>query len=155
MPALQELLSSFSENMRTSLENLFRRYHFSESQKLEIAKDESDLRQWKEKPFYSIADYTAIDSRKDGRKGDSYILQQRRYMETLRKGETDYSSFFFWFMIHGIIRVSRKVQSVHLKLISGVRMQCSVPRHLCGGLCLSDGFQLLRLKPMRWLRRLR
>ena len=94
MPALQELLSSFSENMRTSLENLFKRYHFSESQKLEIAKDESDLRQWKEKPFYSIADYTAIDSRKDGRKGDSYILQQRRYMETLRKGETDYSSFF-------------------------------------------------------------
>ena len=94
MSALQELLASFPDGMRASIATLFSRYHFSESQKLEIAKDEADLRQWKEEPFFSIADYNALDARKDGRKGEAYILQLRQYMNALRTCETDYSSFF-------------------------------------------------------------
>ena len=93
MPALNELIDSFPEKERDSILSLFERYHFTESQKLEIAKDEADLRQWKEPSFISIADYDSIDSRKDGRKGDAYLREFRAYMDKLRKEETDYSSF--------------------------------------------------------------
>ena len=93
MPALDELIDSFDSARKEALTQLFQRYHFTESQKLEIAKSEADLRQWKEKPFVSIADYNAIDSRKDGRKGDAFISSLRAYMQTLRSKETDYSDF--------------------------------------------------------------
>lgn len=94
MPALDELLDSFPEDEKDSINGLFSRYHFTESQKLEIAKNEADLRQWKEESFINRADYHALDNRKDGRKGEEYILKMRAYMDGLRKGETDYSTFF-------------------------------------------------------------
>ena len=94
MPALQELISSFSQEEREALDALFSRYHFTESQKLEIAKDESDLRQWKEPSFIPAAPYSRIDSRKDGRKGDAFMKALREHMDHLRSSETDYSTFF-------------------------------------------------------------
>ena len=93
MAALQELLNSFPDDLRKAIQELFSRYHFTESQKLEILKDEADLRQWKEQAFVDTASYGSIDSRKDGRKGDAYIRQLRDYMNRLRREETDYSSF--------------------------------------------------------------
>ena len=75
MPAAEELLASFPEEWRNAIEALFHRYRFTSSQKLEILKDEADLRQWKETPFYAEADYPRIDERKDGRKGDAYIIR--------------------------------------------------------------------------------
>ena len=90
MAALNELIASLDSR---DIEELFTRYHFTESQKLEIAKAEADLRQWKEKSFCSIASYEKIDSRKDGRKGDEYIRLMRSYMDNLRRSETDYSAF--------------------------------------------------------------
>ena len=93
MPAAEELLASFPEEWRNAIEALFHRYRFTSSQKLEILKDEADLRQWKEPPFYAEADYPRIDERKDGRKGDAYISQLRAHMQKLRSEETDYSSF--------------------------------------------------------------
>ena len=93
MAALDNLISSFDDELRINIENLFNRYHFTESQKLEIAKDEADLRQWKEPHFFSLADYQKIDRRQDGRKGDAYLSALRKHMDNLRKSETDYSSF--------------------------------------------------------------
>lgn len=93
MPALQELIDSFDSERKTAFIALFQRYHFTESQKLEIAKSEADLRQWKEESFLSLADYNEIDGRKDGRKGDAFIKALREYMHALRSGETDYSAF--------------------------------------------------------------
>ncbi len=93
MTALDELVASFPEESKIGINELFNRFHFTESQKLEIAKDEADLRQWKEKSFLELADYNSIENRKDGRKGDAYLSQQRLYMKKLRSGETDYSSF--------------------------------------------------------------
>ena len=94
MSASEELIESFPGSAKEDIEALFSRYHFTESQKLEIAKDEADLRQWKERSFIRMADYEAIDSRKDGRKGDAYMSMHRAYMKKLRSGETDYSGFF-------------------------------------------------------------
>ena len=93
MAALEELLESFPENERNAFKSLFERYHFTESQKLEILKDEADLRQWREPSFLTVAAYPALDNRKDGRKGDAYISMMRDYMKKLRSNETDYSSF--------------------------------------------------------------
>ena len=94
MPAAEEIIRTFSEEERERIRALFSRYHFTESQKLEIAKNEADLRQWKEPSFLLSAGYEAIDSRKDGRKGDAFVKEMRAHMDALRKGETDYSSFF-------------------------------------------------------------
>ena len=94
MTATEELIDSFPETGRRDIRKLFERFHFTESQKLEIAKDEADLRQWKEESFIHIADYPEIEKRKDGRKGEAYLSQHRAYMKTLRKEETDYSTFF-------------------------------------------------------------
>ncbi len=93
MAALEELLESFPENERNAFKSLFERYHFTESQKLEILKDEADLRQWREPSFLTVVAYPALDNRKDGRKGDAYINMMRDYMKNLRSNETDYSSF--------------------------------------------------------------
>ena len=93
MPALSELIGSFTQEEQKAFASLFARYRFTESQKLEIAKDEADLRQWKEPSFIPSADYPSIDARKDGRKGDAFIAQLRAHMEALRSGETDYSGF--------------------------------------------------------------
>lgn len=90
MAALNELIASLDSR---DIEKLFERYHFTESQKLEIAKAEADLRQWKEQSFCLLAPYEEIDARKDGRKGDAYMRLMRSYMDDLRKSETDYSSF--------------------------------------------------------------
>ena len=90
MAALDELIASLGS---IELDALFRRYHFTESQKLEAAKAEADLRQWKEKSFCSIAPYEKIDARKDGRKGDEYIRLMRSYMDNLCRSETDYGDF--------------------------------------------------------------
>ena len=94
MNAFESILSSMPEDLSGKLEELFSRYHFTASEKLEIAKEEADLRQWKEEPFVSIADYASIDSRKDGRKGEAYVKALRRHMLSLRRAETDYSAFF-------------------------------------------------------------
>ena len=93
MTALDELVASFPEESKIGINELFNRFHFTESQKLEIAKDEADLRQWKEPSFIPAADFASIDARKDGRKGDAFIAQLRAHMEALRSGETDYAGF--------------------------------------------------------------
>ena len=72
---------------------LFSRYRFTESQKLEIVKDEADLLQWKERSFMELAPYESIDERQDGRKGEEYIRRMRGYVGNLRHEETDYSTF--------------------------------------------------------------
>ena len=90
MAALNELIASLDSR---EIEKQFERYHFTESQKLEIAKAEADKRQWKEQSFCLLAPYEEIDARKDGRKGDAYMCLLRSYMDDLRKSETDYSSF--------------------------------------------------------------
>ncbi len=91
--AFDDIFSYLPQDVRDSLDALFSRYHFTESQKLEIVKDEADLRQWMEGSFTALADYAAIDSRKDGRKGEAYLAAMREYMGKLRGSETDYSSF--------------------------------------------------------------
>ena len=93
MNAFESILTTFPESLRKDIEELFRCYHFTSSQKLEIVKEEADLRQWKETPFVSLADYAALDARKDGRKGDAYIKALRDHMLNLRRQETDYSGF--------------------------------------------------------------
>ena len=94
MKAFDDIYAYLPQNSKERLEALFSRYRFTESQKLEIVKDEADLVQWKEGSYTSKAPYDEIDSRLDGRKGDSYIKGMRKYMSRLRSEETDYSSFF-------------------------------------------------------------
>ena len=94
MSAADDIIAALPEGRRKPLLALFSRYHFTESQKLEAAKAEADLRQWKETPYTEIAPYSDIDRRGDGRKGDAYIKSMRKYMSRLRSEETDYSSFF-------------------------------------------------------------
>ena len=91
--AFDDIFRYLPKETRDALDTLFSRYHFTESQKLEIVKDEADLRQWREGSFTSLADYDAIGNRKDGRKGDAYISAMRTYMSKLRRTETDYASF--------------------------------------------------------------
>ena len=94
MKAFDDIYTYLPQNAQERLEALFSRYRFTESQKLEIVKDEADLVQWKEGSYASKAPYSEIDSRLDGRKGDAYIKGMRKYMSRLRSEETDYSSFF-------------------------------------------------------------
>ena len=94
MKAFDDIYAYLPQDSKERLEALFSRYRFTESQKLEIVKDEADLVQWKEGSYTSKAPYGEIDSRLDGRKGDAYIKGMRKYMSRLRSEETDYSSFF-------------------------------------------------------------
>ena len=94
MKAFDDIYAYLPQDSKERLEALFSRYRFTESQKLEIVKDEADLVQWKEGSYASKAPYSEIDSRLDGRKGDAYIKGMRKYMSRLRSEETDYSSFF-------------------------------------------------------------
>lgn len=89
--AADDIYRSLPEGTRNALSGLFSAYHFTESQKLEILKEEADLRQWKEESFTSI--YKAPENRNDGRDGDRYIRAMRAYMNHLRSSETDYSDF--------------------------------------------------------------
>ena len=93
MSAADDIIAALPEGRRKPLLALFSRYHFTESQKLEAAKAEADLRQWKETPYTEIAPYSDIDRRGDGRKGDAYIIGLRKHMHSLRSCETDYSAF--------------------------------------------------------------
>ena len=92
MNAFQDIFSSLPSQIRDSLSSLFSSVHFTQSQKLEVVKEEADLVQWKEKSF--VLDYVREKDNKDGREGERYILSLRSYMNNLRKSETDYSSFF-------------------------------------------------------------
>lgn len=94
MKALYDIYEKLPEEVRRNLEILFSQIHFTESQKLEIVKEEADLRQWKEASFVSIYDYKPLLEQKNGRQGDSYIKSLRAYMLKLRRTETDYSEFF-------------------------------------------------------------
>ena len=94
MKAFDDIYAYLPQDSKERLEALFSRYRFTESQKLEIVKDEADLVQWKEGSYTSKAPYSEIDSKLDGRKGDAYIKGMRKYMSRLRSEETDYSSFF-------------------------------------------------------------
>ena len=94
MKAFDDIYRYLPQEMQDAISDLFARYRFTESQKLEIVKNEADLRQWKEKSYTAAADYAELDRRRDGRKGEAYVLGMRKYMERLRKEETDYSSFF-------------------------------------------------------------
>ncbi len=91
MNALNELLFSLPDDINKALINIFDSYKLSESQKLEAAKNEADLVQWKE-PSFALNYKAAI--RKDGRERDEYIDKLRSYMKEKRGSETDYSSFF-------------------------------------------------------------
>ena len=94
MKALDDIYSKLPENTKALLERLFSTIHFTESQKLEIVKEEADLRQWKEASFVSIFDYMPLLDKKNGRQGEEYVKAMRKHMHTLRASETDYSDFF-------------------------------------------------------------
>ena len=83
------MIKELPQEMQDAISDLFARYRFTESQKLEIVKNEADLRQWKEKSYTAAADYAELDRRRDGRKGEAYVLGMRKYMERLRKEETE------------------------------------------------------------------
>lgn len=94
MDAYTSLLSKMNEETQNSITYLFSSLHFTQSQKLEILKNEADLIQWKEKSFISDERIEEYKRRKDGRGGDEYLKAMREYIFTLRSSETDYSSFF-------------------------------------------------------------
>ena len=94
MKALYDIYAKLPEDTKDMLERLFSRIHFTESQKLEIVKEEADLRQWKEKSFVSIYDYEPLLEKKNGRQGEEYVKNLRAHMIKLRQAETDYSDFF-------------------------------------------------------------
>ena len=94
MKALYDIYAKLPEDTKDMLERLFSRIHFTESQKLEIVKEEADLRQWKEKSFVSIYDYEPLLEKKNGRQGEEYVKNLRARMIKLRQAETDYSDFF-------------------------------------------------------------
>ncbi len=93
MNAVDDILENLPIETKKELVDLFEKIHFTSSQKLEIVKDEADLHQWKEKPFVSLLSLDEVQS-KDGRSGERYMKKLRDHMLTLRKEETDYSSFF-------------------------------------------------------------
>lgn len=82
------------EDIRKKIDELFSVIHFTEMQRMEIINEEADLVQWDEESFIGKTDATKYLSRKDGRGGDEYVKAMREYMSSLRKSETDYSSFF-------------------------------------------------------------
>lgn len=92
--SLSNILSRLPQSLQLSISNLFSTIHLTESQKLEVVKNEADLLQWKEKSFISERPLDEYISKCDGRGGDNYILAMRQYMTKLRESETDYSSFF-------------------------------------------------------------
>ncbi len=81
-------------SLQESISSLFSSIHFTQNQKLELVKEEADLLQWKEKSFVENTDREKFIKRKDGRGGDEYIKELRKYMTRLREEETDYSNFF-------------------------------------------------------------
>ena len=93
MKAFDDIFRYLPDTSKEKISTLLSRYRFSESQKLEIVKEEADLLQWKEPSYIDKAPYDAIDGRKDGRKGDAYIKGMREYTSKLRSEETDYSAF--------------------------------------------------------------
>lgn len=94
MKAADELFNTLPDTVKDAIRDLFSRYHFTESQKLEILKEEADLRQWKEPSFAGSFDHGTLESHQDGRTGDRYMEALRKYMHDLRADATDYSSFF-------------------------------------------------------------
>ena len=90
MDALNDILNSLPEDISKALENIFSSYKLSESQRLEAAKNEADLVQWKEASFAKNA---PLYKRQDGRERDEYINDMRAYMKSLRESETDYADF--------------------------------------------------------------
>ncbi len=94
MKAAEEIFSTLPDSLKKTLDDLFSRYHFTESQKLEIIKEEADLRQWKEPSFAGSFRHESIAEYSDGRNGDRYMKAMRESMHSLRASETDYSSFF-------------------------------------------------------------
>ena len=93
MKAIDDIYSKLPEDTQIRLGRLFSSIHFTESQKLEIVKEEADLRQWKEKSFTELFDYDSLQSMKNGRQGESYLRELRKHMLSLRRNETDYSDF--------------------------------------------------------------
>lgn len=91
--AFDEIFFVLPEKLQLSLHSLFNTIHFTESQKLEIVKDEMDLHEWKEKSFVLNENIEEYNSRKDGRKGEEYLKKLRLYIDSLRYSETDYSNF--------------------------------------------------------------
>lgn len=88
------IYSNLPEDIRKKIDELFSVIHFTEMQRMEIINEEADLVQWDEESFTGKTDVTKYLSRKDGRGGDEYVKAMREYMSSLRKSETDYSSFF-------------------------------------------------------------
>lgn len=93
MKALDDIYSKLPESTKEALAALFDSFHFTESQKLEIVKEEADLRQWKEPAFVSSYDVDHLCRMKNGRQGEEYMKGLRKHMLTLRREETDYSEF--------------------------------------------------------------
>ena len=94
MKAADDIFIALPESTRTRLGELFSAYHFTESQKLEILKEEADLRQWKEPSFAENFNPDSIAMHDDGRNGERYMKAMRESMHHLRASETDYSAFF-------------------------------------------------------------
>ena len=92
MDAFSLIFSSLPHEIQASLSSLFSSIHFTQSQKLEIVKEEADLVQWKEKSF--AQNWTREEKASDGREGERYVSALRKHMKALRESETDYSAFF-------------------------------------------------------------
>lgn len=93
MGAFDNIFIRLPDDTKGKLSDLFSSIHFSSSEKLEIVKEEADLRQWKEKSFIDIVNINSL-KKNDGRTGERYLAALRLYMHKLRNEETDYSSFF-------------------------------------------------------------
>lgn len=94
MDLTQELLLSLPEERKKLVINLFSTLHFTESQKLEIVKNEADLVQWDEKSLLSSFNLAPLIEKKDKRGGEIFLNELRKYMSSLRLNGPDYSSFF-------------------------------------------------------------
>lgn len=93
MNAVDDILIKLPKKTQSELNDLFSKIHFSFQEKLEIVKEEADLRQWKEQPFVEIVDIEKLTNKTDGRANSRYMGKLREHMHTLRSSETDYSDF--------------------------------------------------------------
>ncbi|MCR5732921.1 MAG: DNA photolyase [Sphaerochaetaceae bacterium] len=93
MKALDELIESFDEKKRERLLSLVDNYQLTDSQTLELLKDEADLELWQETSALDIFDYPLIDSRQGKRKAEELMKELRSYTHNLRYSPTDYSTF--------------------------------------------------------------
>ncbi len=93
MSAFDDIYDRLPIETKKNLDSLFSSIHFSTQEKLEIVKEEADLRQWKEESFISRVNLDKINNKPDGRAHERYMKALREHMHRLRSSETDYFNF--------------------------------------------------------------